>query len=71
MSYSTPLLIAAKRDGQELSDAAITWLLEAYDRGDVADEQMSAMLMAIFFRGLGSRELGTWTKAMINSGERL
>ncbi|MDE3106617.1 MAG: thymidine phosphorylase [Acidobacteriota bacterium] len=71
MSYSTPLLIAAKRDGQELSDAAITWLLEAYGRGDVADEQMSAMLMAIFFRGLGSRELGTWTKTMINSGERL
>jgi thymidine phosphorylase len=71
VSYSAPLLIAAKRDGHELSDDAITWLLESYDRGDVAEEQMSAMLMAIVFRGLELRELTSWTNAMIDSGERL
>ncbi|HSN02544.1 MAG TPA: thymidine phosphorylase [Acidimicrobiales bacterium] len=71
MTYSAPELIAAKRDGATLDGAAITWLLEAYARREVADEQMSAMLMAIFFRGLEAGELRTWTSAMINSGERL
>ena len=71
MSFSAPELIAAKRDGGALDPAAITWLLEAYARREVADEQMSAMLMAIFFRGLGPGELRAWTSAMIDSGERL
>ena len=52
MTFFAPLLIAAKRDGAALSEGEINWLLEAYQRGDVAEEQMSAMLMAIFFRGL-------------------
>ena len=64
-------VIAAKRDGAVLSDAAIDWVLGAYDRGHVADEQMSALLMAIFFNGLSQRELRTWTARMIESGERL
>ena len=64
-------VIAAKRDGAVLSDAAIDWVLGAYDRGQVADEQMSALLMAIFFNGLSQRELRTWTARMIESGERL
>ena len=64
-------IIAAKRDGAVLSDAAIDWVLGAYDRGQVADEQMSALLMAIFFNGLSQRELRTWTARMIESGERL
>ena len=71
MSYSAPEIIAAKRDGAVLDDGAITWMLEAYSRREVAEEQMSALLMAIFFRGLSSGELSTWTARMIESGERL
>jgi len=64
-------LIRAKRDGQALAADDINWLFEAYARHEVADEQMSALLMAIFFRGLGRAELRTWTAAMIASGDRL
>jgi thymidine phosphorylase len=64
-------LIRAKRDGHHLTGTDISWLFEAYARGEVADEQMSALLMAIFFRGLGPAELRAWTAAMIASGERL
>ena len=64
-------LIRAKRDGRRLADDDIRWLFEAYARGEVADEQMSALLMAIFFRGLDGAELRTWTAAMIASGDRL
>jgi thymidine phosphorylase len=64
-------LIRAKRDGQPLSGSDIRWLLAAYLRGEVAEEQMSALLMAIYFRGLGTEELRTWTSAMVESGERL
>jgi thymidine phosphorylase len=64
-------LIRAKRDGQRLADDDIRWLFEAYARREVADEQMSALLMAIYFRGLDGAELRTWTAAMIDSGDRL
>jgi len=64
-------LIRAKRDGRRLADDDIRWLFEAYAAGEVADEQMSALLMAIFFRGLDGAELRTWTAAMIASGDRL
>jgi len=64
-------LIRAKRDGGRLSDADIRWAIGAYTRGDIADEQMSALLMAVFFRGLDAAELQAWTDAMISSGERL
>jgi thymidine phosphorylase len=64
-------LIRAKRDGQRLADDDIRWLFEAYARHEVADEQMSALLMAIYFRGLDRAELRTWTAAMIDSGDRL
>ena len=64
-------LIRTKRDGGELSDAQIDWVIAAYTAEEVADEQMSALAMAILFRGLNGRELDRWTKAMINSGERL
>jgi thymidine phosphorylase len=64
-------LIRAKRDGGRLSDGDIRWLFEAYAKGEVADEQMSALLMAIYFRGLSRQELRTWTAAMIASGDRL
>ncbi|MGA3154214.1 MAG: thymidine phosphorylase [Streptosporangiaceae bacterium] len=64
-------LIRAKRDGGRLADEEISWLIDAYTQGAVADEQMSALLMAIFFRGLSPAELGRWTTAMIASGDRL
>jgi len=64
-------LIRAKRDGKPLADADIRWLIDAYTSGAVADEQMSAMAMAVFFRGLSPAELRTWTDAMVASGRRL
>ena len=64
-------LIRTKCDGVELSDAQIDWLIEAYTSDEIADEQMSALAMAVRFCGLSRRELNRWTRAMINSGERL
>jgi thymidine phosphorylase len=64
-------LILAKRDGGRLAEADIRWLIGAYTAGTVAEEQMSALLMAIYFNGLDRSELKTWTDAMISSGERL
>lgn len=64
-------LIKTKRDGGRLSTAQISWLVDAYTRGYVADEQMSAMTMAIFLRGMESTEINDLTAAMVNSGERL
>jgi thymidine phosphorylase len=69
--FSAVDVITTKRDDGVLSDDAISWILDAYERGDVAEEQMSALLMAIFFNGLSDRELNTWTDQMIESGERL
>jgi thymidine phosphorylase len=66
-----PGLIRVKRDGGRLADHEIRWLIAAYTRGEVAEEQMSALLMAIYFQGLDLRELRTWTAAMVDSGERL
>ena len=71
MSFSAVDVITTKREGGEISDAAISWFLDAYQRGDVAEEQMSALLMAIFFRGMDQRELRTWTDRMVASGETL
>ncbi len=64
-------VIRTKRDGQELTDAQIDWVIDAYTAGDVADEQMSALAMAILLNGMGRREIARWTDAMIRSGERL
>jgi thymidine phosphorylase len=64
-------VILAKRDGVPLSGREIEWVIGAYLRGEVAEEQMSALLMAIYFQGLSAVELRAWTKAMIDSGERL
>ncbi len=64
-------VIRTKRDGGTLSDEQIRWFIDAYTKGIVADEQASALLMAIFFRSLTAHELATWTRAMIDSGERL
>ncbi|GAB3143880.1 thymidine phosphorylase [Micromonospora sonneratiae] len=64
-------VIRAKRDGGVLSDAQIDWVVDAYTRGQVADEQMSALAMAILLRGMTGPEIARWTAAMIASGERL
>ena len=64
-------LIRAKRDGGRLAGTDIRWLIDSYTAGTVPDEQMSALLMAIYFRGLDAGELRSWTRAMISSGERL
>ena len=64
-------IIGAKRDKHELSDPQIDWVIDAYTKGVVADEQMSALLMAILLNGMNSREISRWTDAMINSGERM
>jgi thymidine phosphorylase len=64
-------IIAAKREHQELTDPQIDWIIDAYTRGIVADEQMSALLMAILLNGMNMREISRWTDAMINSGERM
>jgi thymidine phosphorylase len=68
---STVELIRAKRDGRALTGDEIRWLIAAYTGGAVADEQMSALLMAIYFQGLSAGELRAWTAAMVSSGERL
>src|ERR1700758_1096829 len=64
-------LIRAKRDGARLSAPDIGWLIDSYTRGAIADEQMSALLMAIYFNGLDAGELQAWTDSMISSGEQL
>jgi thymidine phosphorylase len=64
-------IIRAKRDGGTLSPDQIEWFIKSYTDGTVADEQASALLMAIVWRGMQPDELATWTAAMINSGERL
>lgn len=65
-----PTVIRTKRDGAVLSDAAIDWVIDGYTHGRVADEQMSALLMAIFLKGMGPGEITRWTAAMVDSGER-
>ena len=70
-AFAAVEIIAAKRDRYELTDAQIDWVVDAYTRGVVADEQMSALLMAILLNGMNAREISRWTDAMINSGERM
>src|SRR6187551_3934710 len=64
-------VILAKRDRGELTDSQIDWVVDAYTRGDVADEQMSSLAMAILLNGMNRREIARWTDAMIASGERM
>jgi thymidine phosphorylase len=64
-------IIRQKRDGGTLDDDQINWAIDAYTRGVVADEQFAALSMAIFFNGMDRREIAAWTRAMIESGERM
>ena len=64
-------IISAKRDRLELSNEQIDWTIDSYTRGVIADEQMSALLMAILLNGMNNREISRWTEAMIASGEKM
>jgi len=64
-------VIRTKRDGGALSDAQIDWVIDAYVRNVVAEEQMAALAMAILLRGMSRAEISRWTSAMIASGERM
>jgi thymidine phosphorylase len=70
-SHDAVEVIAAKRDKRELSDSQIDWVINAYTHDQVADEQMSALAMAILLNGMSQRETERWTAAMIASGERM
>jgi thymidine phosphorylase len=67
--FDAPTVIRVKRDGGVLSDAAIDWVIDAYTHGRMADEQMSALLMAIYLRGMTEPEIARWTADMVASGE--
>lgn len=71
MAMDAISVIRTKRDRGELSDDQIDWVIDAYTRGEVADEQMSALAMAILLNGMNRREIARWTAAMIASGERM
>jgi thymidine phosphorylase len=64
-------VIVTKRDGGRLSDEQIDWVIDAYTRGVVQDEQMSALAMAILLNGMDRDEIHRWTGAMIASGDRM
>lgn len=64
-------VIRTKRDGGVLSGEQIDWTIDAYTRGAVKDEQMAALAMAVFLRGMTREEIARWTRAMIASGERM
>lgn len=64
-------VIRTKRDNQPLSKEQIDWVVDAYTRGAVAEEQMSSLAMAIFLNGMSREEIAQWTQAMINSGETM
>lgn len=71
MTHDAVEVISAKRDRHALTDSQIDWVIDAYTRGDVADEQMSALAMAILLNGMEPHEIARWTDAMIASGERM
>ena len=64
-------VIRTKRDGDRLTPEQIDWVIDAYTRGVVAEQQMSALAMAIFLNGMDREEISRWTAAMIASGERM
>ncbi len=70
-AFSAVEIIAAKRDRRQLTNPQIDWVVDAYTRGSIADEQMSALLMAILLNGMELSEISRWTDAMVNSGERM
>ncbi|BBG04503.1 MULTISPECIES: thymidine phosphorylase [Pseudonocardia] len=70
-TYSAVEIIAAKRDCRELTRDQIDWVVAAYTRDEVAEEQMAALAMAVLLNGMDAAETAHWTQAMIDSGEVL
>ncbi len=70
-NFDAVSVIATKRDGGALTDGQIDWVIDAFTRGEVHDEQMSALAMAILLRGMDRREIARWTAAMTDSGDRM
>ena len=64
-------LIRKKRDGERLAKEEIDWMIRSYTNGEIPDYQMSALMMAIYFRGMNEQETLNLTLAMADSGERL
>jgi thymidine phosphorylase len=64
-------VIRAKRDGGEVPEDALRWMVDAYTRGYVADSQMAAFAMAVLLNGMTRTEIRVMTDAMIASGERM
>ena len=64
-------IIRVKRDGGVLTPDQIDWTIDAYTKGVIKDEQMAALAMAIFLRGMDRGEIARWTDAMIRSGARM
>ncbi|HEY8416540.1 MAG TPA: pyrimidine-nucleoside phosphorylase [Limnochordales bacterium] len=64
-------LIVKKRDGGELTEAEIRYLIDGYVRGEVTDYHMAAWCMAVYFRGMSDAETAALTMAMVESGERV
>jgi thymidine phosphorylase len=71
VSFDAVDVIRTKRDRGELSDEQIDWTIDAYTKGVIAEEQMSALAMAILLNGMTRREVARWTDAMLRSGERM
>ncbi|MQA11717.1 MAG: thymidine phosphorylase [Pseudonocardiaceae bacterium] len=69
--FSAVEIIHVKRDGHRLTDEQIDWVIDAYTRGEVAEEQMAALVMAVLLRGMDAAETARWTSAMVSSGEQL
>ena len=63
-------IIQKKRDGLELSSQEIEWLIEGYVAGTVLDYQMSAFAMAVYFKGMTTREISDLTMAMVGTGQQ-
>ena len=64
-------IIASKRNGNELTDEEISFFVEGYTKGEIPDYQVSALMMAIYFRGMNERETLTLTNVMADSGDKL
>lgn len=64
-------IITAKRDGRELEDSEIEWLISGYAQDQIKNDQMAAFAMAVYFQGMTHRETACLTRAMLNSGVTL
>jgi pyrimidine-nucleoside phosphorylase len=64
-------IIAAKRDGQQLTQEQIDWFIASYTAGSVSDYQAAALLMAVYLKGMTRQETYNLTMALVNSGDQI